>query len=68
MNIIITSKKPVLTQFGRLPMGMTVDVPDNLAQFLIDRGEAQAVETKVAQPEPVAAADKPAGRKKKETK
>jgi hypothetical protein len=52
MKIIITSKKPVLTQFGRHPHGVTVDVPDALASFLIERGDAAAYETKAAAPAP----------------
>jgi hypothetical protein len=52
MKIIITSKKPVLTQFGRHPHGVVVDVPDALASFLIERGDAAAYETKAPAPAP----------------
>lgn len=58
MKIIITSTKPVLTQMGRLPMGMTVDVPDGLAQFLISRGEAAMYETKTGSIDPAPADEK----------
>jgi stringent starvation protein B len=50
MKIIITSKNPVLTEFGRHPHGVVVDVPDALAGFLIERGDAAAYETKAAAP------------------
>lgn len=47
MQIQIISKKAILTsEAGRLPTGMTVDVTPQLAAFLIERGEAVAVETK----------------------
>lgn len=52
MKIIITSTKPILTQMGRLPKGMTVDVPDGLAQFLISRGEAALLEVKTGTIDP----------------
>lgn len=52
MKIIIISNKPVLTQMGRLPKGMTVDVPDGLAQFLISRGEAAMFEVKTGTIDP----------------
>ena len=58
MKIVITSKKPVLTQFGRLPNGQTVDVPDQLGVFLIDRGDAVRFETKEAMDRPLQAAGK----------
>lgn len=52
MKIIVTTKKPVLTQErGRLPAGVPVEVSPLLAAFLIERGEAQAVETKAPDPE-----------------
>lgn len=56
MKIVITSTKPVLTQFGRLPKGQAVDVPEQLAKFLIDRGDAVAFETKQAIDRPSVAA------------
>jgi stringent starvation protein B len=56
MKIVITSKKPVLTQFGRHPHGVTVDVPDQLAKFLIERGDAVCFETKEAMDRPSQAA------------
>lgn len=56
MKIVITSKKPVLTQFGRLPHGLSVDVPDQLAIFLIERGDAVRFETKEAMDRPTLAA------------
>ena len=52
MKIIIISDKPVLTQSGRLPKGVPLDVPDGLAQFLIGRGEASIVEVKAATIDP----------------
>lgn len=54
MQILITSKKPVLTQMGRLAKDTVADVPHSLAMFLIDRGDAVAYETKapVAIPAP----------------
>lgn len=52
MKIVITSKKLVLTQHGRFPQGHTVDVPDQLALFLIERGEAVRFETKEAMNRP----------------
>ena len=63
MKIIVISNKPVLTQFGRLPKGVPVDVPDNLAQFLIDRGEASFMEVKTGTIDPSPADEKkPRGR------
>ncbi len=65
MKIIITTQKPVLTQFGRLPYGMATDVPDQLAKFLVDRGDAAFVETKEAAVEPeVEQLSKTKGRRK----
>jgi hypothetical protein len=58
MRIVIVSKKPVLTPTGRLPTGIPIEVNDHLAKFLIERGEAQTVETKEAQDRPML----PAGR------
>jgi hypothetical protein len=46
MKIVVVTKKPVLTQFGRLPKDVPVEVNDHLARFLIDRGDAVAFETK----------------------
>lgn len=46
MKIVITSKKPVLTAQGRLPAGVSVDVPDQLGIFLINEGLAVLLETK----------------------
>lgn len=56
MKIHITSKKPVLTQHGRLAVGSTVEVPNQLAQFLISRGDAVAFEVKEAIDRPYQAA------------
>jgi stringent starvation protein B len=56
MKIVITSKKPVLTQFGRHPNGVMIDVPDQLAKFLIERGDAVRFETKEAMERPLQAA------------
>lgn len=56
MKIVVINKKPVLTQFGRLPHGVPVDVPDQLAKFLIDRGDAVAMETKEKMDRPTVAA------------
>ena len=58
MKIIITSSKPVLTQFGRLPHGTTVEVPEGLAQFLITRGDAAMFETKTGSIDPAPADEK----------
>jgi hypothetical protein len=67
MKILITSPKPILTQFGRLPKGMTVDVPEGLAQFLILRGEAAMLEIKTGEIDPSPTDEKPKtrGRPKK---
>jgi hypothetical protein len=46
MKIVVVTKKPVLTQFGRLAKDVPVDVPDQLAKFLIERGDAVAFEVK----------------------
>jgi hypothetical protein len=46
MKIVVVTKKPVLTQFGRLAKDIPVDVPDQLAKFLIERGDAVAFEVK----------------------
>jgi hypothetical protein len=56
MKIVVVTKKPVLTQFGRLPKDIPVEVNDHLARFLIDRGDAVAYETKVAMDFPPLAA------------
>jgi len=56
MKIHITSKKPVLTQHGRFAVGSTVEVPHQLAQFLIARGDAVAFEVKEAIDRPSLAA------------
>lgn len=55
MKIHITSKKPVLTQHGRFAMGSTVEVQDQLARFLIERGDAVAFEVKEAMDRPLRA-------------
>lgn len=55
MKIHITSKKPVLTQHGRLAVGSTVEVQDQLAKFLIERGDAVAFEVKEALERPLLA-------------
>jgi len=46
VKIVVVTKKPVLTQFGRLPKDIPVDVPDQLAKFLIERGDAVLFEVK----------------------
>ena len=46
MKIVVVTKKPVLTQFGRLPKDIPVDVPDQLGIFLIERGDAVTFEVK----------------------
>lgn len=48
MQIVITTKKPVLLPSGRLPSGVPVDVHPSIATMLIEKGEAVAVETKAA--------------------
>lgn len=48
MKIIITSNKPILTQEGRLPKGVPIDVAEGLGQFLIGRGEASLIEVKAS--------------------
>lgn len=48
MMIVITGKKPVLVPMGRLPFGIPVDVHPTIADDLIRKGEAVAVETKAA--------------------
>ena len=55
MKIVVVTKKPVLTQFGRLVHGLPVDVPPQLAKFLIDRGDAVAYETKERMDRPIEA-------------
>ena len=56
MKIVVVTKKPVLTQFGRLPKDIPVDVPAQLAKFLIERGDAVALETKNQMDRPTVAA------------
>ena len=57
MKIQIIGKKAVLTtEHGRLPFGMTVEVSPALANFLIERGDAVLLETKVNQDRPIQAA------------
>lgn len=58
MKIVVTSKKPVLTTYGRLPANVPVDVADQLAKFLIERGDAVLFETKQAIDRPSEAAGK----------
>jgi hypothetical protein len=58
MKIVITAKKPVLTTYGRLPANVPVDVADQLAKFLIERGDAVLFETKQAIDRPSEAAGK----------
>lgn len=54
-KIVVTSKKPVRTQFGVLPKDIPIDLPHGLATFLMDRGEAVLYETKVAMDRPTLA-------------
>lgn len=55
MKIVITSKKPVMASgHGRLPAGVPIDLPANLAKFFIERGEAVLLETKEAMDRPLA--------------
>ena len=56
MKIVVTTRKPVLTQLGRLPKDVPVDVPPQLASFLIERGDAVLLETKEAMDRPIEAA------------
>lgn len=58
MKIVITSRKPVLTQLGRLPAGIPIDVPELLAKHLIEHGDAVLYETKEAMDRPIKAAGK----------
>lgn len=58
MKIVVIAKKPVLTQFGRLAKNVPVDVPDQLAKFLIERGDALAYEVKERLDRPFVAAGK----------
>lgn len=54
MKIVITSKKPIMASgYGRLPTGVPIDVPANLAKFFIERGEAVLLETKEAMDSPL---------------
>jgi hypothetical protein len=46
MKIVVVTKKPVLTQFGRLAKDIPIDVPDQLGKFLIERGDAVLFEVK----------------------
>jgi hypothetical protein len=55
-KIVVTTKKPVLTQLGRLPKDVPVDIPQPLATFLIERGDAVLFETKEAMDRPYRAA------------
>jgi hypothetical protein len=55
-KIVVTNKKPVLTQFGRLPRDIPTDVPHQLAVFLVERGDAVYLETKEAMDRPFVAA------------
>jgi hypothetical protein len=55
-KIVVTNKKPVLTQFGRLPQNVPVDVPPQLAKFLVERGDAVYLETKEKMDRPTQAA------------
>jgi hypothetical protein len=56
MKIVVITKKPVLTTYGRLPKDKPVDVNDHLARFLIERGDAVAFETKERMDRPSVAA------------
>ena len=55
-KIVVTTRKPVITQFGRLPKDIPSDVPPLLAKFLVERGDAVYYETKVAMDRPTEAA------------
>ena len=60
MQIIITSKKPVLTaNYGHLPAGIPTEVDDHTGKFLIEHGVAALVEHKTHEPAPVATKPKP---------
>jgi hypothetical protein len=53
MQIIVTTKKPVLTaDHGRLPFGVPVKVSETLGAFLIERGDAKPIEVKAPVPIP----------------
>ena len=55
MKIVVTSKKPIMAVgYGRLPVGVPVEVPASLGQFFIERGEAVLMETKEAMDRPLA--------------
>ena len=56
MRIVITTRKPVLTDLGRLPQGIPVDVPPLLGKHLLESGAAVLYETKVAMDRPIVAA------------
>lgn len=56
-QIVVTSKKPVLTmERGRLPMGVPVEVSDLLAKHLMEQGVAVLMETKERMDRPTVAA------------
>ena len=53
MQIIITSKKPVLTaNYGHLPAGIPTEVDVHTGKFLIEHGVAALVEHKTPEPAP----------------
>lgn len=59
MKIHIISRKPILDdRHGRLITGQIVDVVDNKALFYIQRGEAEALETKEKRERPLPPAGK----------
>ena len=63
MQIIITSKKPVLTaNYGHLPAGIPTEVDAHTGKFLIEHGVAALVEHKTPEPAPEQAA-KPSKKK-----
>lgn len=56
-QIVVTSKKPVLTmERGRLPMGIPIEVSDLLAKHLMEQGVAVLMETKERMDRPIVAA------------
>ena len=54
-KIVVVTPKAVLTQFGKLPKDIPVDVPHGLADFLVTRGDAVYFQTKEAMDRPTLA-------------